>query len=142
MSTLPRGSITRNTYVFNRPKPEELTPWHLISNDTEDLNAIQRAIQNPKVIVVSDWSQFRSWEYFGAEEAANLNLLYVTRHCTIMMQNLTSLSCVDSLLINGKGSLYCPGHEYLVNHTLNFIKWAIYPDQVTDKGQVCIYFSN
>lgn len=60
---------------FNRPKPEALTPWHLISNDTEDLKAIQRAIQTPEVVVVSDWSHFRSWEYFEAEEAANLNLL-------------------------------------------------------------------
>ncbi|KAE8326988.1 conidial pigment biosynthesis oxidase Arb2/brown2 [Aspergillus sergii] len=103
--------------IFIRPKPETLTPWHLITNDTDDIKGIEQAVANPELVVVSDWSQFKSWDYIEAEKAANLNLF-----------------CVDSILINGKGNVYCPGEDYLVNHTMNFIKWAIYPQQVSDKG--------
>lgn len=44
------------------------------------------------------------------------------------------LSCVDSILINGKGSVFCPGEDYLVNHTSTFMKYALYPSRVNDKG--------
>lgn len=43
-------------------------------------------------------------------------------------------SCVDSILINGKGSVYCPGEDFLVNNTMDYMKWAIYPRHVNDKG--------
>jgi len=45
-------------------------------------------------------------------------------------------SCVDSILINGKGSVYCPGQDFLVSHTSSFMKYALYPSRVNDKGQV------
>ena len=47
---------------------------------------------------------------------------------------LTPNSCVDSILINGKGKLDCPGEGFLVNHTTSFMKYALYPSHVNDKG--------
>ena len=43
-------------------------------------------------------------------------------------------SCVDSILVNGKGSVYCPGEDVLVNYTSTFMRWALYPGHVNDKG--------
>ncbi|KAH8432996.1 Glc7p regulatory subunit [Aspergillus melleus] len=106
---------------MNRPKPTNPAPWALISNDPRDIEAMQRAVANPQVIVVSDWTQFKSWEYMDAQEASGY-----------------AIFCVDSLLINGKGSVYCPGEDFLVNHTSTYMKWAIYPGHVNDKG--CLPF--
>lgn len=43
-------------------------------------------------------------------------------------------SCSDSILVNGKGSLYCPGVDMLINHTSTYMKYGLYPRQVNDKG--------
>lgn len=62
------------------------------------------------------------------------------RYCKYVQNMLLEMrtnhgdSCVDSILINGKGSVHCPGEEYLVNHTSNYMKWALYPNHVNDKG--------
>ncbi|KAJ5967103.1 conidial pigment biosynthesis oxidase Arb2/brown2 [Penicillium viridicatum] len=92
-----------------------------ISDDPRDIEAMQKAVANPQVIVVSDWTQFMSWEYMKAQEASGY-----------------AIFCVDSLLINGKGSVYCPGEDFLVNLTSNYMKWALYPGHVNDKG--CLPF--
>ena len=47
---------------------------------------------------------------------------------------LTPTSCVDSILINGRGKVDCPGEGFLVNHTTTFMKYALYPSHVNDKG--------
>lgn len=109
----------------------------MISDDPNGVAAIEKAIKKPELVMVSDWSQFRSWEYMEAQEQSNLNLLYViipSNGTCISLIDTKPYSCVDSILVNGKGSVYCPGEEFLIEHTMSFIKWAIYPLQVTDKG--------
>ncbi|ORY10495.1 conidial pigment biosynthesis oxidase Arb2/brown2 [Clohesyomyces aquaticus] len=103
--------------ILIRPKPESPKPWHLISSDPEEIQKMDRAANEPKLLTVSDWSSFKSWEYMAAQEASDL-----------------SIFCVDSILINGKGSVYCPGQDFLVNHTSTYMKYAFYPSQVNDKG--------
>ncbi|KAL1953848.1 hypothetical protein VTO42DRAFT_2108 [Malbranchea cinnamomea] len=107
--------------LYIRPKPSKPSPWHLISNDETDIASMQKAVADPKVIVISDWTQFKSWEYMEAQANSGYTIF-----------------CVDSLLINGKGSVYCPGEDFLVNLTSNYMKWAIYPRHVNDKG--CLPF--
>jgi hypothetical protein len=48
----------------------------MISEDPVDIAAIGEAIEKPELVVISDWSQFKSWEYLEAEDVANINLLY------------------------------------------------------------------
>ncbi|KAJ5343154.1 uncharacterized protein N7506_002978 [Penicillium brevicompactum] len=76
-----------------------------------------KAASDPNPVLVSDWTHFKSWNYMEAEEASGF-----------------AIFCVDSILINGKGSIYCPGEDYLVNHTSTYMKWALYPNHVNDKG--------
>ncbi|KAM5436482.1 Glc7p regulatory subunit [Microsporum ferrugineum] len=107
--------------MYIRPKPTAPAPWSLISSDPKDIAGMRRAVANPHVVVVSDWTRFKSWEYMKAQENSGYTIF-----------------CVDSLLINGKGSVYCPGEDFLVNHTSDYMKWAIYPRHVNDKG--CLPF--
>jgi hypothetical protein len=43
-------------------------------------------------------------------------------------------SCTDSILVNGKGSVFCPGEQYLIDQTSAYMKWALAPSHVNDKG--------
>ncbi|KAH8695156.1 conidial pigment biosynthesis oxidase Arb2/brown2 [Talaromyces proteolyticus] len=103
--------------IFIRPKPTAPAPWELISSDEKEIQAMRKAALDPSLMLVSDWSQFKSWEYMNAMDESRL-----------------SMFCVDSILINGKGSVYCPGEDYLVQHTSTYMKYALYPGHVSDKG--------
>ncbi|KAK2616916.1 Glc7p regulatory subunit [Conoideocrella luteorostrata] len=103
--------------IYIRPKVDAPAPWALISNDSADIAAIKRAVMDPKLMLVSDWSRFKSWEYMEAEESSGL-----------------AIFCVDSILLNGKGSVFCPSVDYLINETSTYMKYGLYPRQVNDKG--------
>jgi hypothetical protein len=47
----------------------------MISNDTKDITAMARAAAHPELIVVSDWSQYTSQDYWDATERSKLSLL-------------------------------------------------------------------
>ncbi|KAF5007923.1 hypothetical protein FDECE_5839 [Fusarium decemcellulare] len=103
--------------IFIRPKPDAPAPWHLISKEPDNIRAMRRAAGDPNIIMVSDWTRFMSWEYMEAEESSGM-----------------AIFCSDSILVNGKGSLYCPGVDMLINHTSTYMKYGLYPRQVNDKG--------
>jgi hypothetical protein len=44
------------------------------------------------------------------------------------------LSCVDNLLINGQGSVYCPGWEYLEAQGGQGIEAVLEGTHLTEKG--------
>ncbi|KAL9613430.1 MAG: hypothetical protein Q9167_002028 [Letrouitia subvulpina] len=90
------------------PKQGSPQPWSLISSDAGDQRAMKRAAANPELIVVSDWSKFTSEEWLAAQVASHLDLF-----------------CGDSILINGKGNVYCPGQQFLINQTSPFIQQAL-----------------
>ncbi|CAJ2509011.1 Uu.00g140370.m01.CDS01 [Anthostomella pinea] len=103
--------------IFIRRSPDQPTPWHLISDDPADISTMDKATREPSLMLISDWSRFKSWEYIEAEEKSAL-----------------AIFCVDSILINGKGSVYCPGVDFLVDETSTYMKYGLYPRQVNDKG--------
>nr|QNT61264.1 laccase [Chrysosporium merdarium] len=103
--------------IFIRPKPSAPSPWSLISTDPSDIEGIKKAAFNPHVAVLTDWTRLKSWEYMAVQEETKL-----------------SIFCVDSILINGKGSVFCPGEDFLVNVTSLYMKYALYPSHVNDKG--------
>lgn len=43
--------------IHIRPRQHSPTPWHLISNDVKDIEAMQRAALDPKLLLISDWTK-------------------------------------------------------------------------------------
>lgn len=63
------------TDKWPRRKPDAQSPWHLISNEEDDIKAMKRAAVDPKLVMVSDWTRFMSWEYMAAEESSGMAIL-------------------------------------------------------------------
>jgi hypothetical protein len=100
------------------------------------------AASKPNIAVITDWTRWKSWEYMAVQEESKLSILYVMfppspiklPYDIMITKASLQFSCVDSILINGKGSVYCPGEDFLVNVTSLYMKYALYPTHVNDKG--------
>ncbi|KAA6409839.1 MAG: hypothetical protein FRX48_06451 [Lasallia pustulata] len=104
--------------LFIRPNSDSPMPWSMISNDADDLAAMAKTARDPNLVILSDWDRYTSDEYWAATEASQVLLF-----------------CVDSVLINGKGSVYCPGLDYVINQTSPALQeFALFNATVTDKG--------
>ncbi|KAK1139159.1 hypothetical protein N8T08_001215 [Aspergillus melleus] len=93
------------------------TPWHLISNNSQDFSEIEAAVNDPQLMVLSDWSKYSSTDYMSFEEYVNLAMV-----------------CVDSYLINGKGWVNCPGQDAINANTLPDLLEIFQPEVPTEKG--------
>ncbi|KAI5829857.1 hypothetical protein K523DRAFT_352145 [Schizophyllum commune Tattone D] len=86
--------------IFIRPKAEVERPFSqlaaLAGGNDEDVNAMIAAEANTHVFTVMDWRHRTSEEVNEIWETANVEPL-----------------CVDSVLINGRGSMVCPPMEEL-----------------------------
>ncbi|KAJ0328816.1 hypothetical protein COL5a_004601 [Colletotrichum fioriniae] len=89
-------------------KNDAPAPWHLISDTVADIDAMSRAVADPQILMISDWTRFMSWEYMEAEDSSGMTIF---------------------ILVNGKGSLYCPGVDKLINLTSTYMKYGLYPRQ-------------
>ncbi len=61
--------------LFIRRKACAPTPWHLISNDSKDVAQMQKAANDPRFMVVSDWTKFNSSEYLYYQNYARVGIL-------------------------------------------------------------------
>jgi hypothetical protein len=41
---------------------------------------MEKASRDPKQVLVSDWTEFKSWNYMEAEEASKFTILYALSH--------------------------------------------------------------
>lgn len=80
---------------------------------------MQRAEKNPQLIMLSDWDHLTFDQY---------QKLQVDSHMEVF--------CMDSVLINGRGAVYCPGGENISNVELSYVKTAMDNTPLTDKGFV------
>ncbi|KAJ9272789.1 hypothetical protein DTO212C5_1050 [Paecilomyces variotii] len=103
--------------LFIRRKPGTAGPWAMISEDPEDIAAMERASNNPHIMMLSDWDYYNSTQYKEADANSRLQIF-----------------CVDSILLNGKGSVYCPGHQWLIDKQIPFMHKSWPNDTITDKG--------
>ncbi|KAH7360649.1 laccase-1 [Rhexocercosporidium sp. MPI-PUGE-AT-0058] len=104
-----------------KPKPGTPTPWSMISKDKKDLAAIEAAAADPTLVTISDWTNVTSVDYLQVQIDSGLNIF-----------------CTDSILINGKGAVYCPPLkeiEALIPPDFNEL---LLPKGVNDKG--CLPF--
>ncbi|KZF26352.1 multicopper oxidase [Xylona heveae TC161] len=99
--------------LFIRRKPGTKKPFSLISNDTKEIKQMEKAANHAEPLLVSDWTQFTSGQYLAAENASALSIF---------------------ILVNGKGSVYCPSLDYLLNQTSPYTSYAVAPGTVNDKG--------
>ena len=76
--------------ILIHPTSDEPTPFGSISNNSSDIQLMQRAEYNPKLVLISDWNHFTSQEFLKIEKEANIDDF-----------------CMDAILVNGKGSEIC-----------------------------------
>ncbi|KAJ5108642.1 Multicopper oxidase type 2 [Penicillium angulare] len=103
--------------IWIEPAPETPQPFHLISNNTADIAAMQKAELDPKLIILSDWDHLTFEEYQKIQEESGY-----------------SVFCMDSVLVNGRGAVYCPGGEKISSVELDYLKTAIDHSPLSDKG--------
>ncbi|KAJ5573783.1 Multicopper oxidase type 2 [Penicillium hispanicum] len=114
-----RSEIMDGLYgaIWINPTPETPQPFSLISDATADIEAMQKAEKNPHLVILSDWDHLTADEYQKAQEDSHLNVI-----------------CSDSILINGRGAVYCPGTTNISSVELDYLKTAIDNQPLTDKG--------
>ncbi|KAK3174762.1 hypothetical protein OEA41_002008 [Lepraria neglecta] len=78
---------------------------------------MRMAEASPKPMLLSDWSHLTSDQYMAAEKATGYDLF-----------------CVDSMLINGKGSVNCQSQGTLNQLTSPPLKHLLNGSTVTDRG--------
>lgn len=99
-----------------RPADQSDSPFSMISDDPEDIEAMRLAERNANLVVLSDWDHLTSDSYMRA-----------------MMETGYDIFCSDSVLINGGGSVYCKDPQELTDLQPPQIK-AIVTEPLTDKG--------
>jgi FtsP/CotA-like multicopper oxidase with cupredoxin domain len=65
--------------LFIRRKKGAPKPWALISNNRDDIKEMEKAAEDPYLLILSDWDKYNSSEYLAAQRKVDLQLLYVTR---------------------------------------------------------------
>lgn len=106
-----------------RPSPNRQNPFAAISQNEEDQKAMKEAERNPVSVMLSDWDHMYSSDYMKALHDTGYDILYATIFIPTDNQSLTETSCTDSILIGGKGSIYCKDPEELT---------ALQPKKVQD----------
>ncbi|KAL2828159.1 laccase-1 [Aspergillus cavernicola] len=103
--------------IYIRRKPDAPRPYSAITEDETELEQLKIAEDNPNLILATDWTYLTAEEYHNVEIESGFNIF-----------------CVDNLLINGKGSVYCPGHQYLEEMGGDGIINVLEGTQLTEKG--------
>ncbi|KAL4954012.1 laccase-1 [Aspergillus filifer] len=103
--------------MYIRRKPDAPRPYSAITENPYELSQLKRAENNPALVLVTDWTYLTAEEYHNVEIESGFNIF-----------------CVDNLLINGQGSVYCPGFEYLESVSDPGISAVLEGSQLTEKG--------
>ncbi|KAL4976455.1 multicopper oxidase-domain-containing protein [Aspergillus desertorum] len=101
--------------MYIRRKPDALRPYAAITKNSKEPAEIRYAENNPYLMLATDWTY--SAEYHNIEIDSGYNIF-----------------CVDSLLINGRGSVYCPGYEYLESVSSDGLTAVLKGTHLTEKG--------
>ena len=67
--------LTAHFGMISRPKSGTNSPFHLISNDTNAIEAMRDAEAKPQLAMLSDWDHLTSKEYFAAQVETGLDIL-------------------------------------------------------------------
>ncbi|EXJ84319.1 hypothetical protein A1O3_04986 [Capronia epimyces CBS 606.96] len=113
------GQIADGLYgaIIIYPRGSQESFFRSISNDSKDLAAIEIAAVHAIPIFVSDWTHYTFDEFFAIEKASGLDDY-----------------CADATIINGKGSIICPGIDYINSLVSPVLETILNGSQVTAKG--------
>lgn len=119
-----RGQLMDGLYgaIIVEAPPESERPFHLITHDKEQQNAMLEAESRMHPLLLSDWSQFKFEDFYQIEENANFDL-----------------ACTDAIITNGQGSQYCfepKSLDNMTNPTILQMLRDLGEDHMTAKGCV------
>ncbi|PYI04188.1 laccase TilA [Aspergillus sclerotiicarbonarius CBS 121057] len=119
-----RGQIDDGLYgaIYIHPDDSVEKPFHIITNDASELQALQAAEQNTKPVMLSDWRALTSEEVWRGEEETGLDSY-----------------CVNAILVNGKGSIDCPGQQAQNQLASAAQKQILGNQSLTDTGCISPY---
>ncbi|KAI9375833.1 laccase-1 [Aspergillus egyptiacus] len=103
--------------LFIRRDPDAPRPYAAITEDETEQEQMRRAEDDPNLILVTDWTYLTAEEYHKVAVESRFNIF-----------------CVDNLLINGRGSVYCPGYQYLEEVGGEGIEAVLEGTHLTEKG--------
>ncbi|KAJ5788527.1 Multicopper oxidase type 2 [Penicillium paradoxum] len=109
--------------IYIRPREVPANLASVISDDTQAQSQINHAIQNPKLLTVSDWFHNTADELREISHAANIDTL-----------------CADSVLLNGKGRVRCVDSAYLTSQVPPSLAYLLQGMNYTAKG--CLPLEN
>ncbi|KIW18806.1 hypothetical protein PV08_03095 [Exophiala spinifera] len=99
------------------PADDAELPYSQISTSSDDVAKLTKAALNTEALFVSDWSGYTFEELFNIEKAANIDD-----------------ACTDSIIINGKGSSYCPSADVLAANAAPQVPQILNGTSLTAKG--------
>jgi FtsP/CotA-like multicopper oxidase with cupredoxin domain len=116
-----RGHLGDGLYgpIIIQPAPQTPSPFDKITKSPAELQKMREAERDPKPLIVADWSHYTFEEFFNIELAGGIDDF-----------------CVDSILINGKGSDICKSQDELNSLTSPPQQFILGGRTLTDKGLV------
>ena len=112
-------------HIYIRPKAGTQKPWSVLAKSPEEVDQLEKAEQNFNVLAATD-----QWHI-------NHNQMLET-----VQESGTPPACFDSLLINGKGRVYCPANWTAVAGPPQLVLLrnfsSVNPEGFTSKGCISL----
>ncbi|GKZ84373.1 hypothetical protein AnigIFM56816_009696 [Aspergillus niger] len=103
--------------IYIEPTDNIEKPFSIITTDEVELEFLRKAEQNTQPVILSDWRRFTSDEIWNIEEQSGVESY-----------------CASSILVNGKGSTYCPPQEQINELTRPELKSLLKGGNMSDMG--------
>lgn len=103
--------------IYIEPADNIEKPFSLITTDEMELEFLREAEKNTQPVILSDWRRFTSDEIWYIEEQSGVESY-----------------CSSSILVNGKGSTYCPPQEQINGLTRPELKALLKGGNMSDMG--------
>lgn len=103
--------------LYIRRKSDAARPYSAITQDPNELRQMKVAEDDPSLVLVTDWTYLTSEEYHQVALDSGYNIF-----------------CVDGLIVNGHGSVWCPGYQYLESVSDPGIQAVLEGSNLTEKG--------
>ncbi|KAJ5378929.1 laccase-1 [Penicillium cosmopolitanum] len=112
-----RGQLMDGLFgaIYVEPSNIQERPFKLISSDESKVEAMLQAERQTRPLILSDWRHLTSEQVWEAEVASGLDA-----------------PCVNSLLINGKGSVNCFDQNFINQMTSPAVKALLQGNNLTD----------
>ncbi|KAE8146905.1 multicopper oxidase-domain-containing protein [Aspergillus avenaceus] len=112
-----RGQVDDGLYgaIYIEPSDAVEKPFHLLTDDEAELDAILQAEKDTQPIILADWRRLTSEEVWNAQVASGLEDF-----------------CTNSILINGKGSEICLSQDRIDALTSPALKQVLGNTSLTD----------